>query len=279
MVYYGRRSYRAARRGRAGARKYTRSARRRFSKKKFFKYSTKQASKIAAPVNARETFVKLPWAEVDQNLALAASSNLFFTFVGNSLAPVPSSTGSNVVLSGSRWASGATEWGAFYNQYRVLGSSIKIQILLSTATNVTVGCILLPVTMGATETGLSGSIADRITELNTFSYEQLLSMPYAKSKMIGIGNSGNNTVYFKMFRKTKNMLGIKDVRDCPAMLQRLPDPDGRNGTYNNSDYAFFYYLRIFNLTSTAAIVDVQSKMKFYANLSGRTVWTPVVTPA
>jgi len=279
-MVYGRKSYRSSGRKRSGPRKYTRTGRSRFSRKRFTKYkSTKQSTKVSAPVNARETYVKLPW--VDTSSVSAFTSSLNRSYLGNSLVPVPANYGSNGPTTGDEWVSGVPEYATFYNQYRVLGSSIKIQILASATGASTLGVVLIPVTSGGTESGTTTStVAQRITDLNALTYDELCMQPNSYHRLIGIGSSGNSTVFMKMFRKTKKMLACKDLRDNEDTLLRLPDPDGRNGGIQiNTANSFFYYLRVFNLTAVSTTFDLQVKMKYYVNLSGRTNWTPIAVPA
>lgn len=278
MVLYGRKSYRSAGRKRSGPRKYSRTGRSRFSRKRFTKFkSTKQSTKVSAPVNARETYVKLPWVDTTSTSAFTTQFNR--VYLGNSLIATPTVYTSSVPAAGTEWVSGVSEYATFYNQYRVLGSSIKIQVLASATSASTLGVVLLPIMAGGPETA-TGVVADRITELNALSYDELCMQPNSYHRLIGIGSSGNSTIFMKMFRKTKKMLACKDLRDNEDTLLRLPDPDGRNGTIQiASSSSFFYYLRIFNLTGVSTTFDLQVKMKYYVNLSGRTNWTPITVPA
>lgn len=277
---YGRKSYRSTRGRRSGTRKYTRKSRGRFAKKRFSKYkSNGQSTKVSAPVNARETYVKLPWINTFASTSLTAATSSSRAFLGNSLIPFPASYAGSIT-SGDEWVSGVSEYASFYNQYRVLGSSIKLQILCQTQAGVTFGVCLVPITAGGPETGVTGSIANRITELDALSYDELCMQPYAKCRLIGIGSGGNANVFLKMFRKTKMMLACKDLRDNENTLLRLPDPTGSFGSINtNARDSFFYYVRVFNVAGATGSFDMQVKMKYYTNLSGRTNWTPITVPA
>lgn len=276
---YGRKKYSSARGKRSSTRKYSRKPRGRFSRKRFTKVSSKQRTVVKAPVNARETYVKLPWVNTFPTLTIGASASQSYSFLGNSLIPYPASYGLSTPSAGDEWVSGVAEYANFYNQYRVLGSSIKVQIVMqSTAV---VGCTIIPVMMGGQESGSTGNIADRITELDALTYDQLSMQPNAQMRMIGIGTGGNATVFFKLFRKTKSMLACKDIKDNEDTLLRLPDPDGTDGTLvTNSPSSFFYYIRITNLTTTATVnYNMQVKMKYYTQLTGRTNWSTVTVPA
>lgn len=276
---YGRKSYRSAGRKRSGPRKYTRKGRSRFSRKRFTKVSSKQKTVVRAPVNARETFVKLPWVNTYTTTAVAAGASVSRAFLGNSLIPAPAVyTGTS---AGDEWVSGVAEYAAFYNYYRVLGSSIRVQLVCQTSSGVTLGVAMIPVAFGGAETGSGlGNISQRITELDALTYDQLSMQPAAQVRMIGIGSGSNANVFFKMFRKTKSMLSCKDLRDNEDTLLKLPEPTGESGTIAvNSNAAFFYYVRVFNLSGASGNFDMQVKMKYYTQLTGRTNWSPITVPA
>lgn len=278
---YARRSYRKYPRKYSRYPSKYRKNRSRFSKKKFTKYkSTKQATKVSAVVNARETYVKLPWQNTFPTTTLAAGASTNRAFLGNSLVPFPASYSSNTPTAGDEWVSGVSEYASFYNNYRVLGSSIKVQLLCQTSTGCTFGVVLIPVAASGTESGPSSFVQNRITELNALDYDTISMQPYAQSRIIGIGSGGNANVFFKMFRKTKSMLACKDLRDNPDTLLDLPDPSGSAGEIRctQPDSAFFYYVRVFNLSSAGGQFDMQVKMKYYTNLSGRTNWAPILVP-
>lgn len=249
--------------------------RKRFSKKRFIK-SNYARSVIKAPVNARDTYVKFPWLRTFQP-NISASSGQTYVFLGNSLIPNPASFVGTT--SGDTWCSGVSEYASFYNLYRVLGTSIKIQITAISANNV-LRAVLLPIALGDNETGAVGGISARVAELDALTYDQLSQQPFAQSKTIGLATGGNSARWFKMFRKSKYMLGVKDIRDQDGSLLRLPDTNGSNGTVAfQSPNAWFYYLRIFNSASASAqSVEVQVRLKYYVQLTGRTNWVPIAVP-
>lgn len=274
-MVYARKSYR--RPYRRSYRKYVRKTRKRYSKKRFIKYSTKQRTQVKAPVNSRETFVKLPWQQTTSEI-LAANTSKSYAFLGNSLNPFGSYNNSPPP-AGSVWASGVSEYANFYERYRVLGASIKIRMV----TNGTAGvfrCVLIPIMAGGPESAGSLFVNDRITELDALTYDQLSVQPYAQSRSLGISTGSNAVCNFKMFRKSKSMLACKDYLDLSDVQAELPQPDGSGGSIiNNAIYTWFYYLRIFNVTSSTMALDVSTKMKFYCQLSGRNNWVPQSVPS
>lgn len=268
---YSKKSYSYRKKGYKGTKK-------RFSKKKFMR-SNYGKTIVKAPVNARDTYVKLPFLRTFQP-TIAAASGQTYAVLGNSLIPMPSSY-TSVITLGDTWCSGVSEYAAFYNNYRVLGSSIKIQVTAVSANNV-FRVVLLPIMNGGTEVGgVAGTVAQRITELDALTYDQLAQQPFAQAKTLGVATGGNATVYMKTFRKTKYMLGCKDIKDNNATLFNLPDTNGSNGQIScEVDTSFFYYLRIFNTAGASSqTVEVQIKAKYYTQLSGRTNWVPIAVPS
>jgi len=277
---YGRKSYRSAGRKRSGPRKYSRKGRSRFSRKRFTKVSSKQRTVISAPVNARETYVKLPWVNTFTTTSLTSLASSSRAFLGNSLVPFPASYGSSSSPStGDEWVSGVAQYAAFYDMYRVLGCSIRVQILCQTSSGVTFGVVLVPVTIsGDPNNGFY--VDDKIAELDALNYDQLCMLPNTQCRMIGIGSGGNANVFMKGFRKTKQMLAVKDIKDKEDTLIQLPNPNGSGGSILTSgDAAWFWYVRVSNLTTATGGFDMQVKMKYYTQLAGRTAWTPIAVPA
>lgn len=276
---YGRRSYRSNRGRKSTSRKYTRGTRKRFSKKRFAKYSSAQKTVVRSPVNARETYVKLPWVNTFSTTSLTSTASSSRSFLGNSLVPYPAAYNSNTPGTGDEWVAGVAEYAAFYNQYRVLGSSIRVQVVCQTSSGVTFGVCLVPIASGGSENGNNTYISSRISDLDFMTYDELCMQPGAKCKMVGIGSGGNAAITYKMFRKTKQMLACKDLRDNEDTLLRIPDTSGSYGTVQcQASAAFFYYVRVLNLTTNTGSFDMQVKIKYYTQLSGRTNWVPMVVP-
>lgn len=276
-MVYGYKKY--SRKGYSYRKKGYKSTKKRFSKKRFAK-SNYGKTVVKAPVNAKETYVKFPWLRTLQPTILAAPNAQTYVFLGNSLVPQPTNVALFNPSVGDTWCSGVAEYANFYNFYRVLGASISIQITAVSANNV-FRAVLLPIALGGNETGGANTIANRVFELDALTYDQLAQQPFAQSKTIGVATGGNSTRFFKMFRKSKSMLGIKDIRDQDNTLLRLPDPNGTNGTLSvNDNNAWFFYLRIFNTAGASTqTIEVQVRMKYYTQLTGRTNWVPIAVPS
>lgn len=280
---YGRRSYRSTRGRKPSSRKYTRGSRKRFSKKKFTKYSSAQKTVIRAPINARETYVKLPWINTFSSTSLTTGTSSGRAFLGNSLVPFPASYASNSPAAGDEWVNGVSQYLAFYNLYRVLGASIKVQVVCQTSSGVTFGVALVPVTTFGDGAALN-TVTEKIAELDALSYDAVCMLPNAKCRLVGIGSGGNAVVHYKMFRKTKYMIGCKDIKDVEDTQCELPSAAGAGGSIICSSVgaadstgtpAWFYYVRVFNLTGSTGSFDMQVKMKYYTQLFGRSSWTPL----
>jgi len=280
---YGRKSYRSARGRKPAARKYARKGRSRFSRKRFTKVSSKQKTVISAPVNARETYVKLPWVNTFSSTSLTTGTSSGRAFLGNSLVPFPASYASNSPAAGDEWVSGVSQYSAFYNLYRVLGSSIKVQVICQTQSGFTFGFAIVPIATFGDGSALN-SVTEKIAELDALSYDAVTMLPNAKCRMVGIGSGGNANVFYKMFRKTKAMIGCKDIKDVEDTQCELPSGAGAGGSIicasvgtadSTGTPAWFYYVRVFNLTGSTGSFDMQVKMKYYTQLFGRTIWSPL----
>lgn len=235
-------------------------------------------TQIKAPVQARETFVILPFLKTYQQ-SIAASSSQSYAVLGNSLVPFPTAYSGIKPNVGDVWVSGVQEYANFYNLYKVLASKIQIQYTAISSSNI-LRVVFIPVQAGGGETtGLS--IADRITELDAMTYDALAMQPYAQSKTLGISTGGNATMFIKCFRKTKHMLGIKDTKDA-LNYNILPESTGggANSSINTGSVnSFFYYTRIFNISAAAQSVELEIKLQYFTQLSGRTNWLPLSTTA
>lgn len=256
--------------------KYTRSyKKKRFSKKKFT--STAGKTVVKAPIQARELYVKLHFTK-STNVTITSNNAVTLAVLGNSLIPLPASY-SGSISTGDLWCAGVAEYAAFYNLYRVLGCSVKIQVTQLSTANV-IRCAIVPIALGGPESGSGTSISDKITELDSLTYDQIIQQPYTTSRIMGYSTGGPNTIYLKSFRKTKNMLSLKDIRDNENTYARMPDITGANGTIlTSSPNSWFYYIRIFNPAGSGQPIDYSLKVKYYVQLAGRTTWTTLATPA
>lgn len=271
---YGRKSYSTSRRRYPGRRRTTRKTRSRFSRKRFTKYSSKQKTVVKGTVNARETYVKLPWVNTFASTSLTTGTSSSRSFLGNSLVPFPAAYNTGTPAAGDEWVAGVAQYASFYDRYRVLGSSIKVQILCQTSSGVTFGVVLVPVTVSN-----ASSVAASITELDALNYDQLCMLPNTQCRIIGIGSGGNANVFMKAFRKSKQMLACKDIKDNDETDASLPSTAGAGGAIIViGSNAWFWYVRVLNISGSTGSFDMQVKTKHYCQLFARQLWTPVAVP-
>jgi len=246
----------------------------RFSRKRFNK-STPQRSIIRAPVAARELYVKMKYSTIKE---IGSAIGPRYTILGNSLIPFPASYSSNTPTAGDIWVAGIAQYCTQYNLYRVLGCSVSAQYV--TESTPTTRIVMVPFTYGGPgEAGAVTTIADKIAELDTLTYDQLSTLPYAYSKLVGSNAGGPNISYMKMFRKTKNMLGCKDLRDNEDTLLAFPNIGGLDGTIQTSSRASWgFYYKVFS-GSGSTVGEVQFKISYYVQLSGRASWLPQAVEA
>lgn len=227
---------------------------------------------VKAPVQARESYVTFPFVRAIQR-NINANSATTFAVLGNSLIPMPT-TYDGVITTGDLWVSGVAEYASFYNNYKVLGCKIKVQ-LSSITTVQLMRCVMIPIMCGGSELGSGGNVIDRINELDGMTYEGVAQQPFAQSKTLGLTTGGNACVYFSSFRKTKNMLAIKDTRDAMFPLN-LPNPNGGSGEITCvADQSWFYYIRVFNFAASIVPIDIEIRCKYYAQLQGRNNYVPL----
>lgn len=268
----GRKFYRRSRKGRA---------RRRFARKKFYKRVPRGLK--AGLYIPKEAYVKLNYTEFIYSPEITVGNNWTFGFNGNGIC-APSTTGGFVPVSGQEYPLGLTQYSSFYKYYKVLGSSIKIQLnnLVSgsgsTATGPATVCLLAG-------QGLNGD-SDSSSNWQVFENAEtrnLISYPGASWKMMSQINGSQTTVWLKGFRKTKTMLGRKDIRDNDDVQGLLPgtddsNPNGTNPGINGGLVAgysgsWFWMVRvdptITNGTTPANSYQVVVKIKYYVQLYGR----------
>lgn len=227
----------------------------------------------------QQAYVKLPYTEYLQSPVIAANSNGWtFGFNGNGLC-CPSTSASDVPTAGQRYPLGLEQYEGFYKYYKVLGASIKVQlnnaVTADTGATAVMRCVLIAAQ------GLNGDVDVlgnyRIAQLATT--DDLINYPGASWRMMSSANGSQSTIWLKAFRKTKTLLGIKDVRDntdCQGLLRGTDTnyPNGTNPydpTKNNSG-SWFYMIRVDPANAvelSAGRVQCSIKIKYYVQLYGR----------
>lgn len=248
--------------------------RRRFTKKRFSRNNVNQLT-MRAPLASRLLRVKLPWVKTfDQSVAGGGSNS--WAFQGNAICPYTASgqTGANTPAAGDSLPAGAVEYSQLYDKYFINGSSIKIEAINSATVNTATStqvlrCVLLAIPFDNNDS--TDNWTANKAQLDAYTYEQLLAWPYAKWRMIGISSGGAPRLTMKMFRKTKNMCGLKDLRDNEGYGTRMTDGLALSTHLPGlPDKGFMYYFRVFNnLGSTATTVAITVRTSLYCTLTNR----------
>nr|WAE42456.1 MAG: capsid protein [Cressdnaviricota sp.] len=262
-----------------------RTGRKRFARKKF--RSTPNMTKVKGTSIGKNAMVKLTYSKEFAAAVTAVGGGLIPSWTsistpfGSGARTYPVlNTPASMALLGSHcctpfgsgtaawtedYPAALTDWSAFYEQALCFGSSISIQIMpfqsdSSTGAQTDMRYILLAIA--------SESIADLddvndngtagITKLNldALPYESLATYPGARTGYIRSSFSGITRV--KAFRKTKSMLGLKDLRDNQELSMTLPTNaslnTGQNYVAGTSPHqlAWIWYFRLFTFDGTPA---------------------------
>lgn len=234
---------------------------------------------MRAPLASRMLRVKLPWIKTFA-ANIAAPGTQAYAFQGNGIVPytVAGQSGANQdVAAGDLLPAGGVEYSQFYDRYVINGSSIKVEAISinsqAQAVSPLVRAVLIavPFVSGTTNDPAGDWWSAVKSQLDAYSYEELLAWPYAKWRMIGSNTGGSSRLIFKMFRKTKQMSGVKDLRDNSDFAAHLSDgTNAISGKRVNPASGFMYYLRFFNAnTSVTAPLEITVRMSLYVTMFSR----------
>lgn len=251
--------------------KYSRS---RFQKKRFARNNVNQLT-MRAPLASRLLRIKLPWVK-SFDPVVAVSGSQSYAFQGNAIVPYTASgqSGLNTPASGDSLPAGEVEYSGLYDRYFVNGSSIKVEVVSinsqQLASSPLVRAVLLAIPF--VSPGSGDNWQANKAQLDAYSYDQLLAWQYAKWRMLGSNAGGSSRLIFKMFRKTKSMSGLKDLRDNIEYSGDLTD-----GSLSSASMAginplngFMYYLRFFNHdATTTAPLAITVRMSLYMTMTNR----------
>ena len=212
------------------ARKYTRTrkfyrrsrkgrARRRFARKKFLRSARGLKAGLYIP---RQAYVKLPFTQIIQVPQLTSGANYTLPIQGTGLT-CPLTVGNIIPQTGEKYPLGLEQYANFYQYYKVLGASIKVQINNGTTisgssvdtTNCSYYCALL------SAQGLAGDsdTGSNYYKMSNSTTEDLISFPGCSWRLVSGNQGSRSNVFLKRFTKTKSILGIKDVKDCDEFLE------------------------------------------------------------
>lgn len=245
--------------------------RKRFSKKRFARNNVNSLT-MRAPLASRLLRVKLPWIKTfAPNIATTGSQS--YAFQGNGIVPYTAAgqSGNNTLGAGDSLPAGEVEYSQFYDRYVINGSSIKVEAISingqAQAMSPLIRAVLVAVPF---INDVNDSWSGVKAQLDTYTYEELLAWPYAKWRMIGSNTGGASRLIFKMFRKTKQMSGVKDLRDNNQYTGLLTDGTTTANNGNNPPAGFMYYLRFFNSnTSLTAPLEITVRMSLYVTMFSR----------
>lgn len=271
MAYGRKRSSRRYSSNKKYGKKY---GRKRYSKKKFYKNNINQLT-MKAPLAARLLRVKLPWAKTFVT-SIGVADDESFVFQGNGIVPytLAGQTGTNDPAVGDSLPAGEVEYSTLYDKYFINGSSIKVEALNingSSGSFAFVRAVLLAVPFATGDGSTPDTWFSTKAQLDSYSYSQLLAWPYAKWRMLGANTGGASRLTFKMFRKTKSMCGLKDLRDNREYGASLTDGLTAITGNINPQNGFMYYLRFFQAGSSSASVPIEItvRMSLYVTMTNR----------
>lgn len=269
--------------------KYGRS---RFKNKRF---RSTGYTNVSRNLIARNQFVKLPWSYTDRATFTTSSLDpIKYAFSGNGNSPA-NFTDNNPISSGQTLPrpAGFSQYASFYNKARIHGSSIKLELLTNSGTDQasnTIGqavrvCLLaLPyessnIGLGYTTHTGAGNWADSVSPspknitfvpasdstLSTMwnaTYEHLINHPYAKWFTLG-GSAASSRCTMKMFRKTKTMSQVKDLKDNDEFEFNLRNYVGDEAPSAKEGFVYFLYVFPTKAATSQDSIVLTVKMKYY----------------
>lgn len=257
--------------------KKTYGKKKRFSKKTFYKASKLNTTVIRPTVYSRELYTKMRYVQMIGNQTIPLTSSLRFFWLGNSASPYPPQGAlgafvnpNNVIPAGEQYPGGLVEYASFYDKYTILGSSIKVFLLVAnSASSIVLRMVLIPI--APTPDSGTDDIATMINQLDGYTYQQLMSYPQAQHRLLMASNSGFGKSNVKAFRKTKYMFNVKDMKDDNDRFNEdMPSTAGANGRRPSENNQWGYYVRVFNdSSSNVTAVDFNVTMKLYFRLNQR----------
>lgn len=292
---YPRRRYRR----RVPYRRSTKKYGKKYGRSRFKRKSFRKTTNFSRTLIARNQFVKLPWTYTDRETFTSGSLlPIKYAFSGNSL---PGTMGIDLDSANPLFThapAGLDQYAQFYKTCRVHGSSIRIDLLCNSGSDqasttqsqaVRVCLLALPyardtirpsVGPGTARYSVNGAYQNpkdltfqatndepsTLNEMWNATYEQLINHPYAKWFTMG-GNGSTSRCTLKMFRKTKNMSQVKDLKDCDEF--EFPTNPFKNGANEYRIFTcqegFVYYLYVFPTkpASTQDSIVLTVKLKYY----------------
>lgn len=251
--------------------KFQKRANRKYMRKRK-RYVRKSTALISKSFYIPKTaFVKLPFTALAVTPALAQSQFYTLAIWGSGITCPLTTSQTGVPANGDKYPLGLKEYASFYQHYRVLGASCKVQLNGSGGTPLgSYYCTLLTSSGRPFDTNVDSNY-QRIISAST---EDLMSYPGAKTKLMSQQNGSNSNIYLKCYGKTKTILGLKDTLDNEELIGLMPGtntslPNGNN-PYDPRG-SWFFVLRIDPAVgdSPASTVQMIIKVKYYVQLLNR----------
>lgn len=209
----------------------------------------------------REAYVKMVYKDV-RLLTIAAGADTSLLYNCMSIAPRTATI--NTIATGDKLITGIPEYSVFYDNYTPTGAKIKVTITNNNSTNL-LRFVVLPRLC-------KDSIGTDETELDAMTYEQLISMPSAQARTISLGTGGQPIQSIQMYRKTKYMLDIKDIKDNSQINFEMPvGVDTTLSSWGSNDEScWYYYVAVFNIGAGAVTaLECRVEMIYYMLLRNR----------
>lgn len=228
----------------------------------------------------RILYSKHRWVGIENQQTCTAGSSLRRVYLGNSASPFPTQGAlgafgaiPNNIPAGEVYPGGFIEWSQLYDKYFVTGSHITMNALCSVTTSlIYIRAVMIPI-MPSPDTG-TDTLTNMINQLDAYTYDQLMVYPQAQSRDLLNVQSGLGKITFKSYRKTKDMLTIKDLADNPQINADTPNSAGANGqrpqdNLDGTSNLWGFYVRFFNRGAADVQIDLTTRMKLYFRYSQR----------
>lgn len=298
-------------------RRKTTKGQRRFRRKRFAKTPGLRSTTIPKVMMCKLQYTKIfsstvsatdQWGTVSTNgltypitaqtASLCWNGSHFCTPMGDPIIPASFSAGGGVIATVTEdYPIALQDWSTFYEEAICFGSSISITMYPNSNSGLnSLRYVLIPVAaqeqVDIYQPSSTASTGVRY-KFDQLDYMSLLSYPGCRSGYIKDVGAGPTRV--KMFRKTKSMLGMTNIKDsqfaltmslptaaAPQLGSNTPEADPNTYAASASSLGWLWYFRVFSATSTgiSPTVEFTVRIKYYAQLQTRRQLTQIhYTPA
>lgn len=193
-------------------------------------------------------------------------------FLGNSLDPHPLvlqgdiafPPSSTTVSAGDVLVPAHDQYSQLYGSSNVLGSSWHLQFTNVFDATCRVAVVVCP--YEATQVGSAGLLG-RVAALDSMSFDNLSVQPYAKVYNLNQPDSGHETKTFRIYRRSKAMLGVTNMKDRKTVAsETLPLANGNNLP---GEGWFLYCRPDVAGTGSTTYVEFSARAVIYTQLTSR----------